>query len=280
MPGWARRRIRGVAVDGGAVGLLDGAQPGGDPGLAGGDGLAVAPAVGAFGQVLAGPLDLAEVGLSLVGMSGDGEQGDVGGGGVQDEADRLGLGVAAGQGEDPGAVGLGPGLLRVDAAVPDPVVELGEDHVGAVDLVAGGGEVLPIGPSSAPRLVQYFSSLVACGWSGKVPERACLRSSVFRCGWIAPVSTKRTRPWAKSGAWGRAASQMASRRAVTWSTMVPRLSASVMPSAMSRSYRGRSGERAVYGQPVGGSCRGPGRYRSHTSVMRCFSVGLGTLPLW
>jgi hypothetical protein len=30
----------------------------------------------------------------------------------------------------------------VDVAVPDPVVELGEDDVGAVDLVAGRGEVL------------------------------------------------------------------------------------------------------------------------------------------
>ena len=83
------------------------------------------------------------MGLALVGVGGDGEHGDVGGGGVQDEADRLGLGVAAGQGQDPGAVGLGPGLLRVDAALPDPVVELGEFHVGAVDLVADGGEVLP-----------------------------------------------------------------------------------------------------------------------------------------
>jgi hypothetical protein len=83
------------------------------------------------------------VGLSLVGMSGDGEQGDVGGRGVQDEADRLGLGVPAGQGKYPGAVGLGPGLLRVNAALPDPVVELGELHVGAVDLIADGREVLP-----------------------------------------------------------------------------------------------------------------------------------------
>jgi hypothetical protein len=32
--------------------------------------------------------------------------------------------------------------VRVDAALPDPVVELGELHVGAVDLVAGRGEVL------------------------------------------------------------------------------------------------------------------------------------------
>ena len=121
--------------------MLDGAQPGRDPGLAFGDGLAVAPTVGAFGQAVAGPLDLTDVGLSLVGVGGDGEHGDVGGGGVEDEADRLGLGVAAGQGKDPGAVGLGPGLFRVDAALLDPVVELGEFHVGTVDLVAGGGEV-------------------------------------------------------------------------------------------------------------------------------------------
>ena len=82
-------------LGGGAVGVLDGAQPGGDPGFAGGDGLAVAPAVGVFGQAAAGPLDLADVGLALVGVGGDGEQGDGGGGVVQDEADRLGFGVAA-----------------------------------------------------------------------------------------------------------------------------------------------------------------------------------------
>ena len=108
-PGGLGRRVRGAAVDGCAVGLFDGSQSGGDPGLAGGDGVAVAAAVGAFGQAAAGPLDLADVGFPFVGMGGDGEQGDVGGGVVEDEADCLGLGVAAGQGEDPGAVGLGPG---------------------------------------------------------------------------------------------------------------------------------------------------------------------------
>jgi hypothetical protein len=61
---------------------------------------------------------------------------------VQDEADRAGLGVPAGQREDPRAVGVGPGLLGVDAALADPVVEACEDHVGTVDLVADGGEVL------------------------------------------------------------------------------------------------------------------------------------------
>ena len=49
-----------------------------------------------------------------------------------------------------------------------------------------------------------------------------MRSWVLSAGLIAPVSTKRTRPWAKTGACGRAASQMASRRAVTWSTGLSR----------------------------------------------------------
>jgi hypothetical protein len=36
-----RRHVGGVVFDGGAVGLLDRTEPGGYPGLAGGDGLAV-----------------------------------------------------------------------------------------------------------------------------------------------------------------------------------------------------------------------------------------------
>ena len=63
--------------------------------------------------------------------------------GVQDEGDRAGLGVVAGQGGDPGAVGLGPRWLRCPAAVPGAGVRAGEQGVGAVDLVAGGAEVLP-----------------------------------------------------------------------------------------------------------------------------------------
>jgi hypothetical protein len=64
--------------------------------------------------------------------------------GVQDEADRLALGVAASQGDDAGSVGLRPGLLRRhEAALPGPFVEVGEHQVGPVDLVAGGAEVLP-----------------------------------------------------------------------------------------------------------------------------------------
>ena len=99
----------------------------------------------------------------------------------------------------------------------------------------------PIGPTSGPRAMQYCRSRAASGWSGWVPERAWMRSWVLRAWLMAPVSTKRTRPWAKTGDWGRAASQMASRRAVRWSTALPRASAAAMPSSMSRSYRGRSG---------------------------------------
>ena len=94
------RPEHGVAVDGHAVGVLDGAEPGGDPGLAGGDGLAVAAAVGAFGQALAEAFYFAEVGFAFVGVRGDGEDGDAGGGGVEDEGDGLAVGVAAGQGDD------------------------------------------------------------------------------------------------------------------------------------------------------------------------------------
>ena len=124
-----------------AVGAFDGAQAGGYPGFADGDGLAVLPAVGAFGQGLAVALDFADVGFSFVGVGGDGEHGGVGGGGVEDEADRAGVGVAAGEGEDRGAVGFRPGLFRVGEALPGPVAECGQHDIGSVDLVAGGAEV-------------------------------------------------------------------------------------------------------------------------------------------
>jgi hypothetical protein len=104
------RLDRAVALVRDAVGAFDGAQAGGYPGLAGGDGLAVASAVGAFRQALAELLDFADVGLAFVGVLGDGEDGGGGGGGVQDEADGLGLGIAAGQGDDRGSFGLWPGL--------------------------------------------------------------------------------------------------------------------------------------------------------------------------
>jgi len=114
---------------------------------------------------LAEPLDLADVGFSLVGVGGDGVDGDVGGGGIEDEGDRLAVAVPAGQGEYAGAVGLWPGLLGDDAAVSGPLVELREYYVGTVDLVARGGKFSPIGPRSVPRLMAYFRSLAACGWS-------------------------------------------------------------------------------------------------------------------
>jgi hypothetical protein len=72
-------------------------------------------------------------------VRGDGEDG---GGGIQDEADGLAFGLPAGQDDDPGSAGLRPGLLGVGEALPGPLVEPGQDHVGPVDLVAGGAEVL------------------------------------------------------------------------------------------------------------------------------------------
>src|SRR5689334_2988969 len=92
-----RRPEPGAAFDYRVTGVLDGAQPGGDPGFAGGDGLAVAPAVGPLGPVGTGPLDLAGVGFALAGVRGESKHGDARGGGIHDESDRLSLGVVAGQ---------------------------------------------------------------------------------------------------------------------------------------------------------------------------------------
>jgi hypothetical protein len=142
---WTQAPERGFALDGHAVGVLDGAQAGCYPGFAGSDGLAVAAAVGAFGQGLAVALDFADVGFAFVGVSGDGEDDGAGRGRIEDEGDGLGFGVAAGQGNGPGAVDLWPGPLRVRSPVPGLVVEAFEQGVGAVDLVAGGGEVLANG---------------------------------------------------------------------------------------------------------------------------------------
>ena len=80
-------------VDGGAVGLLDRSQAGRDPGFVGGDVLAVAAAVRVLGQGAAEPLDLADVGFALMGMSRDSEHRDIGGDGVQDEGDRTAVRV-------------------------------------------------------------------------------------------------------------------------------------------------------------------------------------------
>ena len=58
-----------VALDRYAVGAFDGSEAGGDPGFAGGDGLAVAAAVGAFGQGLAKAVYFADVSFAFVGVS-------------------------------------------------------------------------------------------------------------------------------------------------------------------------------------------------------------------
>jgi hypothetical protein len=121
--------------------VFDGAQPDDNAGLAGSDGLAVAAAVGVFGQGLAVGLDFADVGFAFVGVGGDGEDDGVGRGGVEDEGDGLGFGVVAGQSYRCGAVDFRR-PLEVGAAAAGAVVEAFEQGVGAVELIAGGGEVL------------------------------------------------------------------------------------------------------------------------------------------
>src|SRR6185437_8511675 len=75
-------------------------------------------------------------------VGGDGEDGRAGGGGVQDESYGLGFGVATGQGDGPGLFDFRSRPFGVGSAVSGAVVEAFEHGVGAVELVAGGGEVL------------------------------------------------------------------------------------------------------------------------------------------
>jgi hypothetical protein len=72
------RSEHGVAFDGHSVGVFDCAQAGGHAGFAGGDGLAVAAAVGVFGEGLGVALDFADVGFAFVGVGGDGVDDGVG----------------------------------------------------------------------------------------------------------------------------------------------------------------------------------------------------------
>ena len=97
--------------------------------------------VGAIGKALAEPLDLANMGFSFVGVS-DGVDGDVGSGSIEDETDRLAFWVSARYGDYARAVALWPGFVREDAALPNPLVELGKHHIGPVDLIAGAAEIL------------------------------------------------------------------------------------------------------------------------------------------
>ena len=154
------------------------------------------------------------MGFAFVGVGGDGEQGSVGGGRIQDEADCLAVGVPLGQGDDAGAVGLGPGLLGESEAFPGPVVEPGQHHVGVVDLVAGAAEVLAdraeVG-AAADAVFQQPGSLrpVCVGARAGAHAQLHLQRRAYHAG-----LGERSSPRAKTCSCGRAASQIASRRAV------------------------------------------------------------------
>jgi len=107
VPGRFGRRERGTMSCYRVVGVLDGAQPGGDPGLAGGDGLAVAPTIGAFGQAGAESFDLADVTSRSPACAARAHMAMLA---VVASRFRLTVqsGGQAGQGGDPRAIGLRP----------------------------------------------------------------------------------------------------------------------------------------------------------------------------
>ena len=110
----------------------------------------------------------------------------------QDEDGGLARGVAAGQGDDRGANGVGPGLPGRRDPAPDTFVEVGEHHVGPVDLIAGATEVVVDRAELGPGVEAVSQDSGGLRLIGVVPERACLRKPVLRSGGIAPVSTNRT----------------------------------------------------------------------------------------
>ena len=83
--------------------------------------------------------------------------------------------------------------------MPGPVAEAGEHGVGAVDLVAGGGEVLAdraeVG-AAGDAVVHEPGGLGLVGVGGGAGVDAQLG---LQCLGDRPVSTKRTRAWAKTG---------------------------------------------------------------------------------
>ena len=145
MSGWSRGfgpTDHGLTLYSRAVGVFDSPQAGGDPGLAGRDGVAVLPAEGPLRQGLAKSFYFADVGFAFGGVRSDGEHDGAGRGRVENEADRPAFRVAVRQSDGPGTIGLGPGRLGLGTAVSAPVVKAGQQDIRTVDLIAGRAEVL------------------------------------------------------------------------------------------------------------------------------------------
>jgi hypothetical protein len=159
----------GVAFGGGAVCVFDGAEASGDAGFASRNVLTVLLAVGVVREGGGVALDFADVGFAVVGVGGDRIEGDAGGVGIQDEGEGAGFGVPASQGDDGGGGSIGPSGFGGLDVVAVAVVEFGEHQVGAVELVAGGGEVRAEGVgvgAAGDAVVQEPGSLGAVGVGG------------------------------------------------------------------------------------------------------------------
>ncbi len=106
---------------------------------------------------------------------------------IQDEADHLALGVPAGQGDDRGSVGLWPGLPGLAGAVPGPLVQLSQHHVGPVDLVTSAADVLADRPAGGAPADAVFHQpgglrLVRVGSRTCVDAQLCLDRLADRSG--------------------------------------------------------------------------------------------------
>jgi hypothetical protein len=135
-------------------------------------------------------------------------------------------------------IGLGPARVRGAQALPGPIAQPGEHHVGAVDLVVDGAEVLAdrAGVRAAGDAVVHEPGglrLVGVFPGAGVDAQLSPQRLADRAGMDEPDQAVGEGRGLRPG--GQPDSQIASRRAVTWSTGAPLASASAMPSSMRRS---------------------------------------------
>ena len=165
-------------------------------------------------------------------------------------------------------------------AVADATVEPGEDDVGAVDLVAGGGEVFAVGAEFGPPVVGVFQEpgslwLVRVGAGAGVPAQFGLEERVD-CSGIDEVD-QAVGEVAFLGPGGQPDGQSAGDGVVDDGAAAVGVGDAVVDEPL---VQGQVGQRAGLGQPVAGSGRRPYAVIGFIHRSRsCFRVGNWALAL-
>jgi len=168
----------------------------------------------------------------------------------------------------------------VDAALPDLIVELGEHYVGAVDLVAGGSEVLADGAEVGTTVIAVFQEsgglrLIGVGAGAGVLAQLGPEVGVDGAGFDEADQAVGEVPGLGPG--GQPDGQAAGGEVVDDGAAAVGFGNAVVNEAL---VQGKVGERTVPGQLVAGSGRGPyaviGLIHGSGGVP---GAGLGTSPI-